>query len=169
MTKLAMIILFMLMSCGKVQNGKDGINGVDGQNGVDGTNGMNYYSYTVPVNLQEIIGDGHDELITIDEAKVYQFPKSFNVTVDNQYPDCALQDSELIIETTNDKYLFVFQAAENRYEMKLKSGPVNLVVDSPTLKVYYQKVPEVDCGDVVYRLHSGVSFEVRVIQRLEIE
>lgn len=55
----------------------------------------------------------------------------------------------------------------------LNTGPIirseNIILDSSELRVYYESVPEVDCGSVVYRLHSGVTFSVRVIKELEVD
>lgn len=46
---------------------------------------------------------------------------------------------------------------------------LNLILDTSKIRVYYESGPEVDCGSVVYRLHSGVNFQLRVIKELEIE
>lgn len=174
MLRLALVMV-LLLSCGKVENGRDGVDGSVGERGLigsdgrNGRDGTNFYSYMVGVSLQEIIGDGHDEVVELSESSIYQLPKSFDVNVDNLYPECKLRDFELAVESESGVDVFTFQPTENRYKMQLKSGPVNKVVDSSFIKVYYKSVPEVDCGDVVYRLHSGVSFQVRVIQPLEID
>lgn len=158
-----LILVIMLIGCGKVSNG------TDGYSGRDGNDGLSYYSYMHRVNMQRIVGQNLYEQELIEESNFYQLPKSFNVTVDNLYPECELRDFTLIFQTDKAQERFTFQPTENRYQMQLKSGPTNKLVDTSKLTVYYESVPEVDCGDVVYRLHSGVDFEVRVIQKLEIE
>lgn len=160
-----LLIMLLLLSCGKPDDGASGLNGIDGLAGLDG---RDYYSYMVNVSLQEIVGDSRDELFQISESNFYQLPKSIEVTVDNAYPACALQDFILVVETDSETHHFTFQPTDNRYKMQYKSGPLNKLLDTTTVKVYYLKEPEVDCGDVVYRLHSGVTFQIRVIKELEL-
>lgn len=167
-----LVLLLMLVSCGKVENGRDGVSGLQGENGLvgpAGSDGRDYYSYMVNVNIQEIVGDGRSEEIILNESSIYQLPKDFDVTVDNSYPECELRDFTLIIETDTGDERFIFQPTENRYKMKLKSGPVQKVLYTSQIRVYYENEPEVDCGSVVYRLHSGVNFQLRVIKELEID
>lgn len=163
---LRFIALLLLLSCGKPDNGSNGLNGIDGFSGLDG---RDYYSYMVSVNIQERVGDGRDELFQISESNFYQLPKSIQVTVDNLYPACALQDFTLVVETDSEIQHFIFESTHNRYKMRYKSGPLNKLLDTSTVKIYYLKEPEVDCGDVVYRLHSGVTFQLRVIKLLEVD
>lgn len=155
-----LLMMFILVGCGKPIHGKNGLNGIDGNN---------FYSYLIAVNLQEIIGDNRDEEIQLNEIALYQFPSEFDVTVDNTYPECELQELELVIESQEGQHLFIFQPTNNRYKMELKSGPVNKVVDSSYLKVYHKKVPEVDCGGNFHQLHSGISFSVRIIKELQVD
>lgn len=175
MFRFLVLFLVLSVSCSKVQQGKDGRNGASGESGLvgpagnDGNNGRDYYSYMLNVNIQEIVGDGRDEEVIINDSDIYQLPKTFQVTVDNSYPDCELRDFSIIIETDSGDERFTFQPTENRYVMSLKSGPVNKVVDSSQIRVYYESMPEVDCGSTIYRLHSGVQFEIRVIKELEVE
>jgi hypothetical protein len=157
---IRLLILLTLLSCGKAEDGSDGVSGIDG---------LNYYSYLVNVNIQKIIGDPQDESVIITDSNLYQLPSNFEVNVDNIYPECILQDMELIVETEKEKLSLIFQSTENRYSMSLKSGPANKYVDSSYLKIYYEKVPEVDCGDAVYKLHSGVSFQIRVFKEIKLE
>lgn len=170
-----LVVFALLVSCGKVSEGSDGRNGLDGLHGENGLvgpaglDGRDYYSYMVNVSLQEIIGDGRSEEIILNESSIYQLPKSFEVTVDNSYPECQLKDFTLIVETDTEIERFIFQATDNRYKMKLKSGPVQKVLYTSQIRVYYESEPEVDCGSVVYRLHSGVTFNLRIIKELEIE
>lgn len=163
-----LLILLMLVSCG-VQTGKEGATGISGREGLDGRDGRDYYSYMVSVNIQEIIGDGRSEEFVITDSDIYQLPKDFDVTVDNSYPDCQLRDFAITVETDYGDESFIFQPTDNRYKMKLKSGPINKVLYTSKIRVYYESEPEVDCGSVVYRLHSGVNFQLRVIKELEIE
>lgn len=164
-----LVLLLMLVSCGKVSDGKNGVHGEAGLIGPPGSDGRDYYSYMVNVSLQEIVGDGRDEEVVLSESSIYQLPKDFDVTVDNPYPECKLRDFSLIIQTDTGDERFIFQPTDNRYKMKLKSGPVQKVLYTSQIRVYYESEPEVDCGSVVYRLHSGVTFSVRIIKELEIE
>lgn len=165
-----MLILLMLVSCGKVDNGRDGINGISGENGLVGPSGLSYYSEVISVNLQEIVGDGIDEEAVINGASVYQLPNQFEINVDNERADCELLDLEVIFDTGSEVLTFIFQADPNsRYKMRLKSGPTGKVVDTSEITVYYKSAPEVDCGNAVYRLHSGMTFQMRLFKTLEIE
>jgi len=162
MLRLALVMILVL-SCGKLENGEIG------ERGLTGKDGLNYYSYLTRVNIQKIVGDNTLAEAVIEESNIYQLPKSIEVIVDNLYPECKLKDFQLIIESKAGVDVFIFQATEDRYKMRLKEGPVNKIVDSPYLKVYYKSVPEVDCGEVVYRLHSGVTFDVRVFKEIKVD
>lgn len=162
MLRLALVMILVL-SCGKLENG------VNGERGLTGSDGLNYYSYLTRVNIQKIVGDNTPAEALIEESNIYQLPKSIEVIVDNLYPECRLRDFELAIESKAGVDTFIFQATEDRYKMQLKSGPVNKIIDSSYLRVYYKSVPEVDCGEVVYRLHSGVTFDVRVFKEIKVE
>lgn len=173
---IRLLILLLLLSCGKPQNGSDGLsgtNGFDGENGPagqDGHDGYSYYSYVVSANIQEIIGDGVSGEFYIDEGNLYQLPSEFQVIVDNERPECVLKDLEVVFETESEDLIFTFKAhPNNRYKMNLKSGPVEKLVDTSYIKVYYKGRPEVDCGNAVYRLHSGIQFDIRVFKKIEVE
>lgn len=45
----------------------------------------------------------------------------------------------------------------------------SIILDTSEIRVYYKSAPEVDCGNAVYRLHSGMQFQMRVFKTLEIE
>lgn len=160
---IRILLLLLFVSCGNAEKGQNGLNGIDG------VDGGNYYSYLVEANLQEIVGDGRSEVFEDDQADIYQLPSTFNLNVDNSYPDCELQDLEVIVETDNQDLTYVFQPTENRYRMKIKSGPEEKVIDSSFIKVYYKGRPEVDCGSTTHRLHSGLQFEIRVFKEIELE
>lgn len=156
------LVALLALSCGKVENGKNGVNGAPG------LNGGSYYSYEFNVSIQQIIEEPLQEVI-ISDGDYYQLPSEFQLTVDNSYPNCELQDLDLVIETPTEDFIYTFQSTENRYQMQYKSGPLAKYVDSSTLKVYYKSKPEVDCGDVVYRLHSGLQFKIRVFKEILLE
>lgn len=162
MLRLALVMILVL-SCGKLENG------VNGERGLTGSDGLNYYSYLTRVNIQKIVGDDTPAEALIEESTIYQLPSSIDVVVDNSYPECRLKDFQLVVRSMAGEEVFTFQATEDRYKMKLKDGPVNKIIDSPYLKVYYKSLPEVDCGEVVYRLHSGVTFDVRVFKEIKVE
>lgn len=160
------LVLLLVSSCSDGDNGADGLPGVAGLNGSDGAN---FYSYVERGSLQEIVGDGVREEFEASPADFYILPRSFEVMVDNPHSGCDLRDFRVVFKTDLEDVIYTFQATENRYYMEHKDGPLGKVVDSSTLKVYYESQPEVDCGDAIYRLHSGVTFEVRVIERLGLE
>lgn len=162
------LLLVLLMSCGL--NGEDGRNGINGLNGLDGRHGQdggNYYSYEININIQQIVEEEIQEAY-IDEGRYYQLPDSFNLNVDNSYPDCALQDLDIVIETDSEDIIYTFQATENRYIMEYKSGPLLKYLDTSYIKVYYRNKPEVDCGNAIYRLHSELQFSIRVFKEIDV-
>ena len=159
--------ILLLTSCFE---GDDGRNGISGYNGYNGSDGLNYYSFEELVNIQEIVGDGVRERFEAPEGDYYQLPGEIeDLVVDNPYSECQLQDTSIIFETDTEIIRFVFEPTENRYRMKYKSGPVEKVVDSSILNVYYEESPVVICDGEEIRLHSGVTFNIRVIRTLEVK
>lgn len=157
------LLLFLLVSCNHLLLPEDGANGL---NGIPGKDGGNYYSYGVNVNLQEIVGDGVMEEFIVDSGNFYELPKSMELMVDNTYPDCQLQDATIILETDSKKYRYIFKEGSNRYYMRLKSAPESAVVASKSLKVYYESHPKTKCSEGQYELHSGLNFNMKVIEEL---